>query len=196
MTTRYLYIDGMFKDPLANEEQKVPLRKREQKVQDKFDDGKSDVSAFTTKTNKTANGALRRHCKPCGKLITNWTDHKKRLHSGNDVPYEKCVPNCPRCEGKCFFKFPFGPIGGTYRSTGRPIGGTYRSTGRPIGGTYRSTGRPIGPPADLSVHRQTYRSTGRPIGPPADLSVGPIGPPADLSVGPIASLLDINFFYR
>ena len=174
MTTRYLYIDGMFKDPLANEEQKVPLRKREQKVQDKFDDGKSDVSAFTTKTNKTTNGALRRHCKPCGKLITNWADHKKRLHSGNDVPYEKCVPNCPRCEGKCFFKFPFGPIGPPADLSVGPIGPP----------ADLSVG-PIGPPADLSVHRQTYRSTGRPIG------------GTYRSTGrPIASLLDINFFYR
>ena len=38
MRTRYLYIDGVFKDPIAIEEEKVPQKKREQKAQEEFDD--------------------------------------------------------------------------------------------------------------------------------------------------------------
>jgi len=32
METRYLYIDGGFKDPIAIEEEKVPSKKREKKT--------------------------------------------------------------------------------------------------------------------------------------------------------------------
>jgi hypothetical protein len=52
-----------------------------------INDGKSDVSALTNKTNKTASGALKRHCEPCGKLISNWADHKKKVHDGKEVAY-------------------------------------------------------------------------------------------------------------
>ena len=31
METRYLYVDGGFKDPIAAEEEKVPLKKREKR---------------------------------------------------------------------------------------------------------------------------------------------------------------------
>ena len=59
MRTRYLYIDGIFKDPLANEEKKVPHNKKTEVI---FDDGKSYVSALS---NKTKAGNIKRHCAPC-----------------------------------------------------------------------------------------------------------------------------------
>jgi len=65
-----------------------------------IDDGKSDVSALTTKTNKTASGALKRHCKLCGKLVANWWKHKKDVHNGLEVPFLSCAINCSICQGK------------------------------------------------------------------------------------------------
>ena len=61
MVTRYLYIDGVFRNPNSREEEKVALNKREQKTQDKFDDKKSDFSRLTHTTNKAAKGAIKRH---------------------------------------------------------------------------------------------------------------------------------------
>jgi hypothetical protein len=39
-------------------------KKRKQKTVDKLNDTKSEVSALTTKINKTTSGALKRHCVP------------------------------------------------------------------------------------------------------------------------------------
>ena len=97
MSMRYLYIDGIFKDPLADEERKVPHNK---KAEDIFD-GKSEISAFTNKTNKTSGRHFKRHCKPCDfKQIANWTDHKKKVHGGVEVLFEKCLSWCIRCKSK------------------------------------------------------------------------------------------------
>jgi hypothetical protein len=69
MSTRYLYIDGVFRDPLAKEEEE-----------------KSDVSRITS---KTAGGkALGRHCPLCDfKLIlgANWARHCKTFHKDTEV---------------------------------------------------------------------------------------------------------------
>jgi len=100
--------------PVNGEEEKAPQKKREQKAKGKLDDNKSDVTRLTHTTNKTASGALKRHCEPCGKLIANWADHKKKVHRGNEVPYEKCFLKCSSCKGKCF-KY----LLETYRQTGR-----------------------------------------------------------------------------
>ena len=75
METRYLYIDGVFKDPVADDEE------------EDIDDGKSDVSALTNKTSKSTKSksgkALDKHCPLCNlKLIRgkNWSRHCKDLH--------------------------------------------------------------------------------------------------------------------
>jgi hypothetical protein len=101
METKYLYTDGVFKDPLAKEEEKGPEKKREQKAKGKFDDGKSDISRFTNKTNS---GALKRHCE-CGKLVTNWWKHKKDFHGGLEAFFMNCVPDCSKCQGKFITQF-------------------------------------------------------------------------------------------
>lgn len=71
--------------------------KRKQKGKDKFGEGKSDISALTTNTNKTTSGALKRHCEPCGKLVTNWSQHKKDVHDDSEVPFTKCDASCTKC---------------------------------------------------------------------------------------------------
>jgi hypothetical protein len=69
MSTRYLYIDGVFRDPLAKEEEE-----------------KSDVSRITS---KTAGGkALGKHCPLCDfKLIlgAHWARHCKTFHKDTEV---------------------------------------------------------------------------------------------------------------
>jgi len=67
------------------EEMKEEVGKREKKVKEKFDDGKSTVSTRTYITNKASNGTLKRHCQVCDKLITNWADHRKKVHNGEDL---------------------------------------------------------------------------------------------------------------
>ncbi len=110
MKSRYLYKD--FKDPLSEdkdqdlsegeERKKGSENKRKKKVNNKDLDEK--VSVVSKITNRTASGALKRHCEPCNRLIVNWADHKKNLHGGNEVEYEKCGLNCFHCKGK-YFKF-------------------------------------------------------------------------------------------
>ena len=80
--------------PVNGEEEKASQKKREQKALDKFDDGKSDISRFT---NKTSSGALKRHCEACGKLVANWSQHKKDAHGGIEVPFIKCTLPCSKC---------------------------------------------------------------------------------------------------
>jgi len=58
METRYLYVGGVFEDPIAFEEEKVPCVR---KSEDILDAGKSDISALTNKTNKRH---IKRHCEP------------------------------------------------------------------------------------------------------------------------------------
>ena len=53
-------------------------------------DDKSDVSALTTKTNKTTGGkALDKRCSSCDKRIsgTNWIKHVKSVHKGWAPPF-------------------------------------------------------------------------------------------------------------
>ena len=62
METRYLYVGGVFKDPITFEEEKVPHGGKSE------DDEKSDMSRITTKTarGKTSN----KHCPLCNfKLV-------------------------------------------------------------------------------------------------------------------------------
>jgi hypothetical protein len=88
METRYLYVDGVFKDPIASEEEEEKKQAKKSgnssAVAEDFSDDKSNVSALTTKTNKTTSGkALDKHCPLCNlKLIRgkNWSRHCKDLH--------------------------------------------------------------------------------------------------------------------
>ena len=103
MSTRYLYIDGVFRDPNLNEEEKVPPSKREQKYCEKFDDTKSDISALTTKT--TRGKHVNKHCFLCNfRLIPgkNWARHRDTFHKDVEVQGIKCDPNCSHCNGKHF----------------------------------------------------------------------------------------------
>jgi hypothetical protein len=106
MSTRYLYIDGGFRNPNSREEEKVPMNKRDQKHQDKFDEGKSDVSAITTKTNKTTGGkALDKHCPLCDfKLVPGkkWSRHCGSFHKDVEIEPVRCDINCSRCQGKYY----------------------------------------------------------------------------------------------
>jgi len=88
MKTRYLYIDGVFKDPNSHEEEKVPCVK---KGDDILDDGKSDISALTTKT--TRGKHLDKHCPLCNfKLIPGkkWSRHHETFHKDTKVEAVKC----------------------------------------------------------------------------------------------------------
>jgi hypothetical protein len=62
----------------------------------KDDDGTTSIapSAISKVTHKTANGMYKRHCMVCGKLIGNWTEHKKKVHNGVEVSYITCNTNC------------------------------------------------------------------------------------------------------
>ena len=77
------------------EEEKLPLRKRDVKRQDKCADDKSDFSGFTvktTKTNKTTGGkALDKHCTVCDKRISgvNWGKHVKKVHNSQKPLFTK-----------------------------------------------------------------------------------------------------------
>ena len=65
MKTRYLYVDGVFEDPIVSEEEKIPHGGKSEGV---LDDGKSGVSRTTQKTlrGKTSN----KHCPLCNlKLV-------------------------------------------------------------------------------------------------------------------------------
>jgi len=100
MKTRYLYIDGVFKDPNTHEEEKVlSVRKGD----DILDDEKSEISALTTKT--SGGKALNKHCPLCDfKLLTgpNCSRHCNTLHKGIKVTLVKCEVSCPHCSGKKF----------------------------------------------------------------------------------------------
>ena len=55
------------------------------------DDKRSDCGSIAS-SNKSANGMIKKHCKPCAlKLIGNWSDHKKNVHGGVDVESVKCT---------------------------------------------------------------------------------------------------------
>jgi hypothetical protein len=96
MSTRYLYIDGIFRDSLADEEEKVPYDKKAQKA-----DEKSEVSSITKKTNKTTGGkALDKHCPLCNFQLVpgpNCSRHCNTHHKGIEVNLIKCDANCSRC---------------------------------------------------------------------------------------------------
>ena len=49
-------------------------------------------SIVSIASNKSANGMIKRHCKPCGfKLIGNMSKHKKDVHGGFEVESVKCT---------------------------------------------------------------------------------------------------------
>lgn len=74
---------------------------------EKDQDGASSVAAgslISSFTNKTASGAFMRHCEICNfKIVVNWSDHKKKVHNGIDVPFVKCDSKCANCAGKSLY---------------------------------------------------------------------------------------------
>ena len=55
------------------------------------DDKRSDCGSVVS-SNKSASGAIKRHCWPCGfKLIGNMSKHKKDVHGGLEVESVKCT---------------------------------------------------------------------------------------------------------
>jgi hypothetical protein len=89
METRYLYVDGVFKDPIASEEEEEKKQERKNgnsvatAIAEDISDDKSDVSALTTKTNKTSRHT-NKHCFVCKKNISgaNWNKHVAKVHKG------------------------------------------------------------------------------------------------------------------
>ena len=89
METRYLYVDRVFKDPIASEEEE---EKQERKsgnsvaaIDGDVSDNKSDVSAIATKTTTSKSGkALDKHCFICDKTLSgaNWNKHVVKVHKG------------------------------------------------------------------------------------------------------------------
>lgn len=97
METRYLYVDGVFKDPIVSEEEEEKKQGKKSgglmAIAEDFSDDKSDISVLTIKTNKTTGGkALDKHCSSCGKRIsgTNWIKHVKSVHKGSTPPFTLC----------------------------------------------------------------------------------------------------------
>ena len=87
--------------PVDGGEGKAPQRKREQKAQDKLDDGKSGISSLADK--KSGGKPLDKHCPLCKfKFIpgANWSRHCKSFHEGTSVEAIKCCANCLHCNGK------------------------------------------------------------------------------------------------
>ena len=132
-----------------------------------IDDGKSDVSALTTKTNKTASGALKRHCKLCGKLVANWWKHKKDVHNGLEVPFLSCAINCSICQGKStpWVGKPT-PGWANLLPVGKPTPGgqTYSRVGKPtpwVGKPTPWVGKPTPEWANLLPSGQTYSLGGQ-----------------------------------
>ena len=88
METRYLYVDGVFKDPIANEEEEEEEKKGGNSVAaaivEDIPDDKSDVSALTNRTTMTQRGKhVDKHCSFCDfKLIRgdHWARHCKSFH--------------------------------------------------------------------------------------------------------------------
>lgn len=58
------------------------IKKTQEEEKDDISDSKSDVSALTTKTNKTRGKALDKRCLTCEKIISgkNWDRHTKNVH--------------------------------------------------------------------------------------------------------------------
>jgi hypothetical protein len=80
------------------EEEKEPAGRREKKINDKFNDGISDVSAVTNKTSKSRSGkSTDKHCLLCDfKFVkgSNWSRHCKDLHKGDNTQGRKCGIGC------------------------------------------------------------------------------------------------------
>ena len=98
MKTRYLYVDGVFEDPIVSEEEKIPHGGKSEGV---LDDGKSGVSRITQKTSrgKTSN----KHCSLCNFKLVPGPDcsrHCNRHHKGIEVALIKCDATCSHCKGK------------------------------------------------------------------------------------------------
>ena len=73
------------------------------------DDKRSDCGSIAS-SNKSASGAIKRHCEPCSfKLFSNWPQHKTKAHGGIEVASVKCIGDwqCPKCNGKYFETFHF-----------------------------------------------------------------------------------------
>ena len=83
METRYLYVGGVFKDPIANEED------------EDIDDEKSCVSALKNKTSKStmskSGKALNKLCLLCDKKISgnNWAANVWTVHNNVVPSFEK-----------------------------------------------------------------------------------------------------------
>jgi hypothetical protein len=85
----------------SREEVKGSEGKREKKVKDKLDDGKSDISTLTKKTTSGKN--IDKHCTLCAfRLIRggDWARHCKKLHIDVTVQGLWCGIDCLRCNGK------------------------------------------------------------------------------------------------
>jgi len=48
-------------------------------------------SVISVASNKSANGMIKRHCRPCKKIVANWSQHKTKAHGGVDVESVKCA---------------------------------------------------------------------------------------------------------
>jgi hypothetical protein len=109
METRYLYVDEVFKDPIASEEEEEKQKMKGGNSVAAIDvdvpDDKSDVSALTTKTSKSKSGkALDKHCSVCNKTLSgaNWNKHVGKVHKGLE-PSFSVVKGDIKNEGKyCF----------------------------------------------------------------------------------------------
>jgi hypothetical protein len=72
--------------------------------------GAGSVCGSAASSNKSASGAIKRHCEPCSfKLFSNWPQHKTKAHGGIEVASVKCIGDwqCPKCNGKYFETFHF-----------------------------------------------------------------------------------------
>ena len=74
--------------------------------------GAGSVCGSAASSNKSASGAIKRHCEPCSfKLFSNWPQHKTKAHGGIEVASVKCIGDwqCPKCNGKYFETLHFHP---------------------------------------------------------------------------------------
>ena len=79
------------------------------KVEDVLDDGKSEASYFSKKTNKTIGGkAFDKHCPLCEfKLIRGdyWSRHRKMVQKDVEVAGMKCSVGCLQYKSKYLILF-------------------------------------------------------------------------------------------
>jgi len=74
-----------------SQEEEKEGNKRKQKIEDRSNDEKSDISTLTTKTTKTRGKHLDKYCPACCKTIkgSNWSKHIKNVHDREAFEFER-----------------------------------------------------------------------------------------------------------